>query len=67
MRLTQPSFNLPDGTWRLSQPAGVTQREDSLLIDQLMLRNGEQQVLVDGRFSFAGSQSLKLNIDGFPP
>jgi autotransporter translocation and assembly factor TamB len=65
-RLTQLSLDLPDGLWRLSQPLTVTQRGSDFIVDRLSMRNNGSQLLLDGRFSLADTQALRLNIEGLP-
>ena len=65
-RLTRLTLDLPDGTWRLSQPAVVEQRDQDFLVDRLLMRNNGRQLSLDGRFSLTGSQALRLNIERLP-
>ncbi len=65
-QITRLSLDLPDGTWRISQPVTVTQRGPDFIVDRLSMRNNGSQLLLDGRFSLAGSQALSLNIEGLP-
>jgi autotransporter translocation and assembly factor TamB len=65
-QLTQLSLDLPNGLWRLSQPVTVTQRGADFMVDRFSMRSNGSQVLLDGRFSLAGSQALRLDIQGFP-
>ena len=65
-QLTRLSLDLPDGTWRIAQPVTVTQRGPDFTVDRLAMRNNGSQLLLDGRFSLAGSQALRLNIEGLP-
>jgi translocation and assembly module TamB len=65
-RVTRLTLNLPDGTWRLAQPATLTQREDDFLIERLSLRNNDRQLALDGRFSLSGSQRLRMTVDRLP-
>lgn len=65
-QLTRLSLDLPDGTWRILQPVTVTQRGPDFTVDRLAMRNNGSQLLLDGRFSLAGSQALRLNIEGLP-
>jgi translocation and assembly module TamB len=36
------------------------------VVDRFSMRNNTSQLLLDGRFSLAGSQALRLDIEGFP-
>jgi autotransporter translocation and assembly factor TamB len=65
-QLTQLSLDLPNGLWRLFQPVTVTQRGPDFMVDRFSMRNNASQLLLDGRFSLAGSQALRLDIEGFP-
>ncbi|HXV79598.1 MAG TPA: translocation/assembly module TamB domain-containing protein [Candidatus Binatia bacterium] len=65
-QLTRLSLDLPDGTWRISQPVTLTQRGPDFIVDRLAMRNNGSQLLLDGRFSLAGSQALRLSIEGLP-
>jgi translocation and assembly module TamB len=65
-QLTRLTLDLPDGLWRLSQPVSVTQRGPDFMVDRLSMRNNGSQLLLDGRFSLAGGQALRLNIEGLP-
>ena len=64
-QLTQLSLDLPNGLWRLFQPVTVTQRGPDFMVDRFSMRNNASQLLLDGRFSLAGSQALRLDIEGF--
>jgi translocation and assembly module TamB len=64
--VTGLTLNLPDGTWRLAQPATLAHRDQEFFVDRLALRNNDRQVLLDGRFSLSGSQALRLNVDKLP-
>ena len=66
LRLSQLSLSAPDGTWRLSQPAELSQRGEAFLVEQLSLRNGDRAVILDGRVGFAGKQDLRLELDRLP-
>jgi autotransporter translocation and assembly factor TamB len=65
-RVTQLSLDLPDGTWRLSQPTTLEQREQDFLVDRFSIRNNDRQLSLDGRFSLKGGQSLRMNVDRLP-
>lgn len=65
-RVSQISLDLPDGTWKLSQPATLSRRQDDFFIERLSLQNRARQLFIDGRFSLKGSQSLSLSLTGFP-
>ena len=65
-QLTQLSLDLPNGLWRLSQPVTVTQQGPDFMVDGFSMRNNSSQLLLDGRFSLAGTQALRLNIEGLP-
>jgi autotransporter translocation and assembly factor TamB len=66
VRMTRLTLDLPDGIWRLSQPATVDQRSQDFLVERLLMRNNDRQFLLDGRFSLAGSQALRLNVERLP-
>jgi translocation and assembly module TamB len=65
-RLTRITLDLPDGTWRLSQPVTVEQRDQDFLVDRLLMRNNGREVFLDGQFSLTGSQALRLNVEKLP-
>ena len=43
-RVTRLTLDLPDGTWRLSQPVTVEQREQDFLVDRLPMRNNGREL-----------------------
>jgi autotransporter translocation and assembly factor TamB len=63
VHLNQTSLTAPDGIWKLLRPATVLKRNESISIDQFVLRNGDRQVSVSGSFAFSGAQDLNLNVD----
>ena len=65
-RLNQISLASPDGTWNLARPATVTRRGEAFTIDQFLLKSGDREVALSGRFDFAGKQDLALTIDRLP-
>ena len=65
-RLTRLTLDLPDGTWRLSQPVTVEQRDQDFLVDRLLMRNNGRELFLDGQFSLTGSQALRLNVEKLP-
>ncbi len=66
VHLDQASLALPDGSWKLVQPATLNQREAMFVIDSLTLRNGTQKASLRGTFGFSGPQNLMLDADGLP-
>ena len=66
VRVDRLSLNLPDGLWRLEQDATITQRGAAIDIDRLVLRNGAQEVSLNGHWANTGSQNLVATVDGFP-
>ena len=66
VRLDRLSLNLPDGLWRLQQDATITQRGAAIDIERLVLRNGAQQVSLNGHWANTGRQNLVATVDGFP-
>lgn len=65
-RFTELTLNLPDGAWRLAQPATIAQQQDDFVLDRLTLQNNDRRLFVDGRFSLTGGQALRLSIDRLP-
>src|SRR5262245_31717738 len=65
-RLARMTLDLPDGTWRLSQPVTVEQRDQDFLVDRLLMRSNGREVSLDGQFSLTGNQALRLNIEKLP-
>ncbi len=65
-RVTRLTLDLPDGTWRLSQPVTVEQRDQDFLVDRLLMRNNGRELSLDGQFSLTGSQALRLNVEKLP-
>ncbi|HSE89861.1 MAG TPA: translocation/assembly module TamB domain-containing protein [Candidatus Binatia bacterium] len=65
-RLTRLTLDLPDGTWRLAQPATVEQRDQDFLVDRLLMRNNGRELFLDGQFSLTGNQALRLNVEKLP-
>ena len=65
-RLTRLTLDLPDGTWRLAQPAVVEQRDQDFLVDRLLMRNNGRELFLAGQFSLTGSQALRLNVEKLP-
>ena len=65
-RVARLTLDLPDGTWRLSQPVTVEQRDQDFLVDRLLMRNNGRELFLDGQFSLTGSQALRLNIEKLP-
>ena len=63
-QLARLSLDLPNGVWRLSQPVTVTKRGPDFIVDRLSMRNNNSQLLLEGRFSLAGSQALRLDVEG---
>jgi autotransporter translocation and assembly factor TamB len=63
VRARELLLNLPDGSWRLAEPATITRTGDDYLIDRLILRNQQQLLSASGRFSPSGSQALDASID----
>ena len=66
VRLARLALELPDGTWRLSQPAVVEQRDQDFIVDRLSMGNNGRLFFLDGRFSLGGSQALRLEIERLP-
>jgi len=64
--LSQLSLNLPDGAWALAQPAALTQRGESLTIENFRVRNQDRQVTLDGNISLSDAQAVNLTVDRFP-
>jgi len=65
-RLARLTLELPDGTWRLSQPVTVEQRDQDFLVDRLLMRNNGRELFLDGQFSLTGNQALRLNVEKLP-
>ena len=65
-RVARLTLDLPDGTWRLSQPVTVEQRDQDFLVDRLLMRNNGRELFLDGQFSLTGSQALRLNVEKLP-
>jgi autotransporter translocation and assembly factor TamB len=65
-QLTQLSLDLPNGLWKLSQPVTIMRRGPDFVVERFSMRNNASQVLLDGQFSLAGNQALRLDIEGFP-
>ena len=65
-RVTRLTLDLPDGTWRLSQPVTVEQRDQDFLVERLLMRNNGRELFLDGQFSLTGSQALRLNVEKLP-
>ena len=65
-RVARLTLDLPDGTWRLSQPVIVEQRDQDFLVDRLLMRNNGRELFLDGQFSLTGSQALRLNVEKLP-
>ncbi len=65
-RLREFSLQLPDGTWKLTQPAKIEKRGENLSFEKVSLRNGAKDFTVDGRVAFPGEQALKFRLNGFP-
>ena len=65
-RVTRLTLDLPDGTWRLSQPVTVEQRDQDFLVDRLSMRNNGRELFLDGQVSLTGSQALRLNVEKLP-
>jgi autotransporter translocation and assembly factor TamB len=65
-RVTRLTLDLPDGTWRLSQPVTLEQRDQDFLVDRLLMRNNGRELFLDGQFSLTGSQALRLNVEKLP-
>lgn len=65
-RVSELTLSLPDGAWRLAQPATIAQRQRDFVVDRLTMRNNDRRLFVDGRFSLSGNQSLQLTIDRLP-
>ena len=62
-RLTTVQVETPAGTWRLMQPAQLVQERDRIVIDQLRLANGAQQLALAGQAGLSGPQDLRLQIE----
>jgi len=65
-RVTRLTLDLPDGTWRLSQPVTVEQRDQDFLVDRLLMRNNGRELFLGGQFSLTGNQALRLNVEKLP-
>jgi translocation and assembly module TamB len=65
-RVARLTLDLPDGTWRLSQPVTVEQRDQDFLVDRLLMRNNGRELFLDGQFSLTGSQALLLKVEKLP-
>ena len=65
-RVARLTLDLPDGTWRLSQPATIEQRDQDFLVDRLLMRNNGRELFLDGQFSLTGSQALRLSVEKLP-
>ncbi len=66
VRLNQAALTLDGGVWKLAQPAMLTKRGETFVIDELALKNGTQGLQLHGRFGFSGPQDLKLVANGIP-
>ena len=66
VRLSQVSLAAPDGVWKLSRPATVTKRDDSFLIEQVILKNADRELALNGRIGLNGTQDVTLNVDRLP-
>jgi autotransporter translocation and assembly factor TamB len=65
-RVTELTLNLPDGAWRLAQPATIAQQQNDFVVDRLTLQNNDRRLFLDGRFSLTGTQALRVSIDRLP-
>jgi autotransporter translocation and assembly factor TamB len=65
-RVARLTLDLPDGTWRLTQPITVEQRDQDFLVERLLMRNNGRELFLDGQFSLTGSQALRLNVEKLP-
>ncbi len=65
-RVARLTLDLPDGTWRLSPPVTVEQRDQDFLVDRLLMRNNGRELFLDGQFSLTGNQALRLNVEKLP-
>ena len=65
-RLARLTLELPDGVWRLSQPAVIEQRDQDFVVDRLSMANNGRQLFLDGHFSLVGTQALRLEIERLP-
>jgi translocation and assembly module TamB len=65
-RLAELTLNLPDGAWRLAEPATIVQQQSDFVVDRLTLQNNDRRLFADGRFSLTGAQALRLNIEKLP-
>jgi autotransporter translocation and assembly factor TamB len=65
-RVARLTLDLPDGTWRLTQPVTVEQRDQDFLVERLLMRNNGRELFLDGQFSLTGSQALRLNVEKLP-
>jgi autotransporter translocation and assembly factor TamB len=63
VRARELVLTLPDGSWRLAEPATITRAKEDFFIDKLILRNQSQTLSVSGRFSPSGAQALDANVD----
>jgi autotransporter translocation and assembly factor TamB len=63
-QLARLNLELPNGVWRLSQPVTVTKRGPDVMVDRLSMRNNNSQLLLEGQFSLASSQALRLDVEG---
>jgi autotransporter translocation and assembly factor TamB len=66
LHLSQASLASPDGVWKLSHPATVSNRDGAFVVEQLSLRNGDRELSLNGRLGFSGAQDLALTVDRFP-
>lgn len=64
--LSQASFSLPDGMWKLAAPATLSKRGDTFNVQNLTLRNGAKAAALDGELAMTGTQRLNLTVDRFP-
>jgi autotransporter translocation and assembly factor TamB len=63
VRAKELTLTLPDGSWRLAEPATITRANENILIDKLILVNQKQMLSVSGGFSPTGAQALDARID----
>jgi len=66
VRLNGAALASPDGSWKLLRPATVTKRGDAFSIEQFSMKNGDRELALNGRFSFAGKQDVTLTVDRLP-
>jgi translocation and assembly module TamB len=65
-RLSNLSLQLPDGAWKLAQPATIKKHGDEFLFENVTLRNGGKGFTIDGRVGLIGDQALSFRLQEFP-